>query len=192
MKTTLCNRLCGRKTIQYHVYPLTRIAYKCCHAIHSYIHSIPSSMIEKFLCVYIYIYIYIYFFFHQVSIQIVHGVAKEKQSYAALFRDMVKRFRAIIDNSASSNRELTVAIKGYGYFAAVSIYTYSTDQRQGKMRLRFDHGSASYEPWLKRGATAVKQRAYRLPCIYVYVSKPVISNHFPMFRNLFCSHVNCS
>ena len=57
---------------------------------------------------------------YQVSIHIVEGATKDRQSYAAVFRDFIKKFRAIIDNQASSHRELTVAIKGYGYFAAVS------------------------------------------------------------------------
>ena len=39
---------------------------------------------------------------------------------------------------------------------------YSTDQRQGIMRLRFVRGSASYEPRLTRGATAVKRQPYRV------------------------------
>ena len=38
-----------------------------------------------------------------------------------------------------------------------ALYMYSTDQRQGILRLRFDRGSASYEPRLKRGET----RRYR-------------------------------
>lgn len=56
----------------------------------------------------------------QVSIHIVDGAVKDRQSYAAVFRDFIKKFRVIIDNQTSSHRELTVAIKGYGYFAAVS------------------------------------------------------------------------
>ena len=55
----------------------------------------------------------------QVSIQIVEGAEKDCQLYAEVFRDFIKNFRKIIDNSKSSHRELAVAIKGYGYFAAV-------------------------------------------------------------------------
>lgn len=59
---------------------------------------------------------------HKVSIHIVDGAAKEQQSYAAVFRDFITKFRAIMDNPASSHRELTVAIKGYGFFAAVRTF----------------------------------------------------------------------
>ena len=56
----------------------------------------------------------------QVSIYIVEGAAKERQSsYTPVFREFIKKFRAIIDNPSSDHRELTVAIKGYGFFAAV-------------------------------------------------------------------------
>ena len=48
------------------------------------------------------------------------GDGKDRQTYAPVFRDFIKKFRAIIDNPVSGHRELTVAIKGYGYFAAVS------------------------------------------------------------------------
>ena len=49
------------------------------------------------------------------------GDENDKQTYAPVFREFIKKFRAIIDNSASGHRELIVAIKGYGYFAAVSV-----------------------------------------------------------------------
>ena len=57
----------------------------------------------------------------QVSVYIVEGgEGKDKQMHAPVFRDFIMKFRAIIDSPVSSHRELTVAIKGYGYFAAVS------------------------------------------------------------------------
>ena len=56
----------------------------------------------------------------QVSIHIVEGASKDKQTNAAIFKDFVRNFRSIIDNKSSGHRELAVAIKGYGYFAAVS------------------------------------------------------------------------
>ncbi|CAI8051259.1 DNA-dependent protein kinase catalytic subunit [Geodia barretti] len=58
-------------------------------------------------------------FLQQVSVHIVEGGdGKDRQTYAPVFRDFIKKFRAIIDNPVSGHRELTVAIKGYGYFAA--------------------------------------------------------------------------
>ena len=59
----------------------------------------------------------------QVSVHIVEGGGDVKK-YAPVFKEFVKKFRAIIDDPASSSRELTVAIKGYGYFAAVRTFSF--------------------------------------------------------------------
>ena len=59
-------------------------------------------------------------YFVQVSIHIVEEASKDHKTNAAIFREFIKNFRAIIDSKTSGHRELAVAIKGYGYFAAVS------------------------------------------------------------------------
>ena len=38
-----------------------------------------------------------------------------------VFWDLVKRFRVLIDNPSSDYKQLAVAVRGYSYFAAVSI-----------------------------------------------------------------------
>ena len=56
----------------------------------------------------------------QVSLFIAENADKDKKGNAAIFREFIQRFRTIIDNQNSRHNELSVAIKGYGYFAAVS------------------------------------------------------------------------
>ena len=56
----------------------------------------------------------------QVSQFITEDADKDKKVNSAIFREFIQRFRTIIDNQNSRHNELSVAIKGYGYFAAVS------------------------------------------------------------------------
>ena len=55
-----------------------------------------------------------------MSLFIAENADKDKKANAAIFREFIQRFRTIIDNQNSRHNELSVAIKGYGYFAAVS------------------------------------------------------------------------
>ena len=59
-------------------------------------------------------------FFRQISTAITEGGEEQRQRNAGIFKDFIKKFRAIIDGEFTGHRELAVAIKGYGYFAAVS------------------------------------------------------------------------
>lgn len=54
-----------------------------------------------------------------MSIHIVEEADKDRKANAAIFKDFIRNFRAIIDSKTTGHRELAVAIKGYGYFAAV-------------------------------------------------------------------------
>ena len=56
----------------------------------------------------------------QVSAHLVENAAKDRESNAAIFKEFIQNFRAIIDSKESGHKELAVAIKGYGFFAAVS------------------------------------------------------------------------
>ena len=55
----------------------------------------------------------------------------------------------------------TVYSTGGFYRYIIYMYMYSTDQRQGIMRLCFDRGSASLRTRSKRGANAVRTRRNR-------------------------------
>ena len=66
----------------------------------------------------------------QVSIHI--SESSEAQSYGPVFKHFMKQFRAIIDNPTSSRQELNTAIRGYGYFAAVSHLLQGEGGREGE------------------------------------------------------------
>lgn len=61
----------------------------------------------------------------QVSVLMVEKAAVEGETLYAVFKELMKRLRGIIDSQASSKRQLSVAIRGYGHFAAVSIHIYT-------------------------------------------------------------------
>ena len=48
------------------------------------------------------------------------NASKDKTSNFAIFKYIIQKFRAVIDNKLSGHVELALAIQGYGYFAAVS------------------------------------------------------------------------
>lgn len=56
-------------------------------------------------------------FFQQVSEQLVKE-GMEESTRKSIFADFVKTFRGIIDDKSSGHREMAVAVRGYGYFAA--------------------------------------------------------------------------
>ena len=56
----------------------------------------------------------------QVSVMVVERACEDHDTCYTIFKDFITKFRAIIDSQSSNNRQLAVAIKGYGYFAAVS------------------------------------------------------------------------
>ena len=58
----------------------------------------------------------------QVSLFISETASKDDKGSAAIFKQFIQRFRTIIDNQQSRHKELSVAIKGYGYFAAVCVH----------------------------------------------------------------------
>ena len=51
---------------------------------------------------------------------VVEKASEEHDACYTIFKEFITKFRAIIDSQSSNNRQLAVAIKGYGYFAAVS------------------------------------------------------------------------
>ena len=55
-----------------------------------------------------------------MSAHLVENAAQDRESNAAIFKEFIQNFRAIIDSKESGHKELAVAIKGYGFFAAVS------------------------------------------------------------------------
>ena len=52
---------------------------------------------------------------------ITENAVKDRQTNADIFRAFIMRFRKIMDNQTSGHKELSMAIQGYGYFAAVSV-----------------------------------------------------------------------
>ena len=54
-----------------------------------------------------------------MSLYISENADKDSKANTVIFKEFIQRLRAIIDNQGSRHRELSVAIKGYGYFAAV-------------------------------------------------------------------------
>ena len=56
----------------------------------------------------------------QVANHIAERAAEDRPTNLAIFKYLIQKFRAIIDNKSSGHVELSLAIKGYGCFAAVS------------------------------------------------------------------------
>lgn len=46
-------------------------------------------------------------------------------SHFLFFQFFIQKFRDIMDNSSSGSKEIAIAIKGYGYFAAVRLINQS-------------------------------------------------------------------
>nr|XP_006812076.1 PREDICTED: DNA-dependent protein kinase catalytic subunit-like [Saccoglossus kowalevskii] len=57
-------------------------------------------------------------FLKQVASMLVEEGNKDKRNKTTIFKAFIRKFRSIIDNRESGTREICIAIKGYGLFAA--------------------------------------------------------------------------
>ena len=46
--------------------------------------------------------------------------AEAGRQNGAVFKFFIQEFRGVMDNPTASSKEVSIAIRGYGYFAAVS------------------------------------------------------------------------
>ncbi len=66
----------------------------------------------------------------KVSQYIVENAPKDRSANLKIFKYFVLRFREVISNKSSGYMNLALAVKGYGYFAAVS----ERDRGMGKVQ----------------------------------------------------------
>ena len=57
----------------------------------------------------------------QVAVHITEKAATDRPTNLAIFKFLIQKFRAIMDDKTSGHVDLALAIKGYGCFAAVSV-----------------------------------------------------------------------